>query len=120
MLAFWPALEVASPLPRFPRSHGPSCPLPQPLATPGEWRSKINTDEVFRTRRGSPIGSPPVTRVNGPVIDAIENGSIDLALRYGISGGYAPRLERLGRTRAAVCCRLQPVSAESDDRHGRA
>jgi hypothetical protein len=61
-----------------------------------------------------------MTRVDVPVIDAIENGSIDLALRYGISVGCAPRLERLGRTRAAVCYRLQPVSAESDDRHGRA
>jgi len=61
-----------------------------------------------------------MTRVNVPVIDAIENGSIDLALRYGISVGFVPRLERIGRTRAAVCCRLQPVFAESDDRHGRA
>ena len=31
---------------------------------------------------------------NVPVIDAIENGSIDLALRYEISVGFTPRLER--------------------------
>jgi hypothetical protein len=35
----WPALEIASPLPRFPRSQGPSCPRRQSIASPGEWRS---------------------------------------------------------------------------------
>jgi hypothetical protein len=63
-----------------------------------------------------------MTRVNVPIDRRNENESIDLALRHGISVGFTPRLERLtrhgrGRTQAAVCCRLRPVSAESDDRH---
>jgi hypothetical protein len=108
------------------------------LSTPAIYRDSGQgevLDQYGRSFRhtqksGSPIVSPPapshlLTRVNVPVIDAIENGSIDLALRYGISVGFTPRLERLarhwhGRTQAAVCCRLRPVSAESDDRHGRA
>ena len=37
MLAFWPA--IAFPLPRLPRSQGPSCPRRQSIATPGGLRS---------------------------------------------------------------------------------
>src|SRR6516165_11112225 len=130
MLAFWPALQISFPLPRLPRSQGPSCPRRQSIATPGEWRSWINTDEVFGTRKneGLQLSHRPLPRIfwrASTLIDAIENGSIDLALRYEISVGFPPRLEplarhRRGRTRAAACCRLRPVSAESDDRHGRA
>jgi hypothetical protein len=57
--------------------------------------------------------------------DALQSCDRRLALRYAISVGFTPRLERLsrrgrGRTRAAVRRRPRPVSAESDDRHGRA
>ena len=98
------------------------------LSTPAIYRDSGRMealDQYGQSFPHTPAPSHLLTRVNVPVIDAIENGSIDLALRYGISVGFTPRLERLarhgrGRTRAAACCRLRPVSAESDDRHGRA
>jgi hypothetical protein len=98
--------------------------LPTPAIYRDSGRMEV-LDQYGRSFPHTPAPSHFMTRVNVPVIDAIENGSIDLALRYGISVGCTPRLERLtrhgrGRTRAAVCCRLRPVSAESDDRHGRA
>src|SRR5215470_317615 len=127
MLAFWPA--IAFPLPRLPRSQGPSCPRRQSIATPGGLRSippkfsaraKMRVSNCLTARSLASFGARQRT-----LIDAIENRSTDLALRYEISVGFTPRLERLarhrrGRTRAVACCRLRPVSEESDDRHGRA
>ena len=96
MLAFWPA--IAFPLPRLPRSQGPSCPRRQSIATPGGLRSippkysaraKMRVSNCLTARSLASFGARQRT-----LIDAVENGSIDLALRYEISVGFTPRLER--------------------------